>query len=65
MQGHDTPGSVAYWVTQASGFGMSLFFVLSGFVIHYNYATLVTAGGFRGTAACLWGRFARLYRCFS
>ena len=25
---------------------MTLFFVLSGFVIHYNYAGLVTAGGY-------------------
>jgi peptidoglycan/LPS O-acetylase OafA/YrhL len=64
MQGHDSPGSVAYWVTQASGFGMTLFFVLSGFVIHYNYATLVTAGRLRGTAAYLWARFARLYPLF-
>ena len=64
MQGHDTPGSVAYWATQASGFGMTLFFVLSGFVIHYNYATLVTAGGLRGVAAYLWARFARLYPLF-
>ena len=26
-----------YWLRQSSGFGMTLFFVLSGFVIHYNY----------------------------
>jgi peptidoglycan/LPS O-acetylase OafA/YrhL len=64
LQGHDTPGSVAYWATQASGFGMTLFFVLSGFVIHYNYATLVTAGGPRGIAGYLWARFARLYPLF-
>src|SRR5579864_944175 len=64
LHGHDSPGSVAYWATQASGFGMTLFFVLSGFVIHYNYATLVTAGGFRGIAAYLWARFARLYPLF-
>jgi peptidoglycan/LPS O-acetylase OafA/YrhL len=64
MHGHDNPGSVRYWVTQASGFGMTLFFVLSGFVIHYNYATLVTAGGLRGITAYLWARFARLYPLF-
>jgi peptidoglycan/LPS O-acetylase OafA/YrhL len=64
MQGHDTPGSLAYWATQASGFGMTLFFVLSGFVIHYNYAILVTAGRLRGIAAYLWARFARLYPLF-
>jgi peptidoglycan/LPS O-acetylase OafA/YrhL len=61
LQGHDYPGSVAYWCTQASGFGMTLFFVLSGFVIHYNYAVLVTGGRLRGIAAYLWARFARLY----
>ena len=64
MKGHDTPGSVAYWVAQGSGLDMTPFFVLSGFVIHYNYATLVTAGGFRGIAAYLWARFARLYPLF-
>jgi peptidoglycan/LPS O-acetylase OafA/YrhL len=64
MQGHDPSGGAAYWVTQASGFGMTLFFVLSGFVIHFNYATLVTAGALRGIAAYLWARFARLYPLF-
>jgi len=64
MHGHDAPGGIAYWVTQASGFGMTLFFVLSGFVIHYNYATLVTEGRLRGIAAYLWARFARLYPLF-
>src|SRR6202451_3234924 len=61
MQGHDAQG-VVYWLTQASGFGMTLFFVLSGFVIHYNYAGAVTGRqGARGTAAFFWARFARLY----
>jgi peptidoglycan/LPS O-acetylase OafA/YrhL len=55
-------GYEVYWIKQASGFGMTLFFVLSGFVIHYNYAVAVTgSGGTRGTAAFLWARFARLY----
>jgi peptidoglycan/LPS O-acetylase OafA/YrhL len=57
MGGHEV-----YWIKQASGFGMTLFFVLSGFVIHYNYAVAVTGSrGTRGTAAFLWARFARLY----
>jgi len=64
MHGHERPGSVAYWCTQASGFGMTLFFVLSGFVIHYNYASMVTEGRLRGIAAYLWARFARLYPLF-
>jgi peptidoglycan/LPS O-acetylase OafA/YrhL len=57
MGGHDV-----YWIKQASGFGMTLFFVLSGFVIHYNYAATVTGShAARGTAAFFWARFARLY----
>jgi peptidoglycan/LPS O-acetylase OafA/YrhL len=64
MRSHETPWGFVYWVIQASGFGMTLFFVLSGFVIHYNYATLVTEGRVRGIAAYLWARFARLYPLF-
>jgi peptidoglycan/LPS O-acetylase OafA/YrhL len=30
---HETPLGAVYWLRQASGFGMTLFFVLSGFVI--------------------------------
>ncbi len=42
-----------------TGLGMTLFFVLSGFVIHYNYhATIQKPGGFRLFMAA---RFARLY----
>ena len=41
LQIPDTPFSAVYWLRQASGFGMTLFFVLSGFVIHYNYRGLV------------------------
>jgi peptidoglycan/LPS O-acetylase OafA/YrhL len=64
MSNHETPLGAIYWIKQSSGFGMTLFFVLSGFVIHYNYATLVTEGGRRGVAAFLWARFARLYPLF-
>jgi peptidoglycan/LPS O-acetylase OafA/YrhL len=59
-----SPQGVVMWLMTASGFGMTLFFVLSGFVIHYNYATLVTASGLRGIGAFLWARFARLYPLF-
>ena len=61
---HETPYGIIYWVRQASGFGMTLFFVLSGFVIHYNYAHLVTAAGAKGVGAYLWARFTRLYPLF-
>jgi len=64
LASHETTLGVVYWLRQASGFGMTLFFVLSGFVIHYNYAALVTEGRFRGIAAYLWARFARLYPLF-
>ncbi len=39
---------------------MTLFFVLSGFVIHYNYAALVTGGGLRGVGL-FFGRVSRDY----
>ena len=57
-------GSPIYWFSQLSGLGMTLFFVLSGFVIHYNYSVLVTTGGAGGIGAFLWARFARLYPLF-
>jgi peptidoglycan/LPS O-acetylase OafA/YrhL len=61
---NEPPTGVVLWLMQASGFGMTLFFVLSGFVIHYNYARLVTVGRLRGVAAFFWARFARLYPLF-
>jgi len=42
-------------------FGMSLFFVLSGFVIEYNYASTIRNEGARGVYAFFVARFARLY----
>jgi peptidoglycan/LPS O-acetylase OafA/YrhL len=56
-----TATGLRYWVPTAGGFGMSLFFVLSGFVIHYNYRHVVTGQGPAGLAAFLWARFSRLY----
>src|SRR5207253_503039 len=61
----ETPWGVIYWMKQASGFGMTLFFVLSGFVIHYNYAGTVTEGGIKGARNYLWARFSRLYPLYS
>jgi peptidoglycan/LPS O-acetylase OafA/YrhL len=58
---HETPYGAIYWIRQVSGLGMTLFFVLSGFVIHYNYANLVTGAGVKGVGSYLWARFARLY----
>jgi peptidoglycan/LPS O-acetylase OafA/YrhL len=42
--------------------GMTLFFVLSGFVIHYNYGSSVSLPG--GIRAFFVARFARLYPLF-
>ena len=55
---------LAYWIGTAAGFGMTLFFVLSGFVIHYNYRNVVTYDFPKGMAQFLWARFARLYPSF-
>jgi peptidoglycan/LPS O-acetylase OafA/YrhL len=60
----ETPFGPVYWLRQASGFGMTLFFVLSGFVIHYNYRMLATGAGKKGLGTFLWARFARLYPLF-
>jgi peptidoglycan/LPS O-acetylase OafA/YrhL len=55
--------NVGYWITTTAGFGMTLFFVLSGFVIHYNYRELC-GGRASGIGYFLWARFARLYPLF-
>ena len=41
---------------------MFLFFVLSGFVIHYSYASQVKERRFRGISFYLWVRFAWLWQ---
>jgi peptidoglycan/LPS O-acetylase OafA/YrhL len=52
---------LTYWIPQITGLGMGLFFVLSGFVIHYNYRIAVTQGGLNGLGGFVWARFSRLY----
>jgi peptidoglycan/LPS O-acetylase OafA/YrhL len=52
-----------HWLDIPAGFGMTLFFVLSGFVIHYNYRK-VTTEGVSGVGRFLWRlRFADGLRC--
>ncbi|WP_206951661.1 acyltransferase family protein [Trinickia acidisoli] len=41
--------------------GMTVFFVLSGFVMYYNYAHRIAANRSEGTVHFLFARFARLY----
>lgn len=53
-----------HYMSAIAGFGMTLFFVLSGFVIHYNYRELVRTG-FPGVREFFWARFARLYPLFA
>jgi peptidoglycan/LPS O-acetylase OafA/YrhL len=40
---------------------VDLFFILSGFVIWYNYAAKIAAGGWAETRLFLWRRFARVW----
>jgi peptidoglycan/LPS O-acetylase OafA/YrhL len=56
-------GVVATVLRQLPGLGMTLFFVLSGFVIHFNYHTTV---GYRrgGNFDFFIARFSRLYPLF-
>src|SRR6202035_4735360 len=61
---YDPPDTISQWLPRISGFGMTLFFVLSGFVIHYNYRHMVTRRGWIGFGEFLWARFARLYPLF-
>jgi peptidoglycan/LPS O-acetylase OafA/YrhL len=53
-----------YWYTQIASLaalGMTLFFVLSGFVIHYNYSSQIEHCGLKGIYNFFVARFARLY----
>lgn len=57
------PGTMPAVMATFTGLGMTLFFVLSGFVIHYNYHVhLRAAGGYRQFAIA---RFARLYPLYA
>jgi peptidoglycan/LPS O-acetylase OafA/YrhL len=49
------------WISYFAAFGMSAFFVLSGFVIHYNYSNSILNDRWRGAANFFSARFARLY----
>jgi len=52
-------GTLSAAVVTLTGLGMTLFFVLSGFVIHYNYSNTIPRPG--GVRQFFVARFARLY----
>ena len=57
----EPPAPFVHYFTQGPAIGMPLFFVLSGFVIHYNYGSSFR-GAFLGPAVDFFiARFARLY----
>jgi peptidoglycan/LPS O-acetylase OafA/YrhL len=57
------PSAFDNLMLSGGSFGMTLFFVLSGFVIHFNYHKSVPAG-FSGKLDFFIARFARLYPLF-
>jgi peptidoglycan/LPS O-acetylase OafA/YrhL len=57
--------AIELWLVQIAGFGMTLFFVLSCFVIHHNYRGLIRAKKAVGFFEFPWARFSRLYQLFA
>ncbi len=57
-------GSLQQFVAQNGVLGMTLFFVLSGFIIHYNYFDVIRDKGRQGVYEFLVARFSRLYPLF-
>jgi peptidoglycan/LPS O-acetylase OafA/YrhL len=57
----DPSNPLLSYLIGAAALGMSMFFVLSGFVIHYNYREAILRGGSDGIWNFFVARFARLY----
>lgn len=57
--------TIAPFITQGPALGMPLFFVLSGFVIHYNYSVLFKQRFDIALIKFLGARFARLYPLYA
>src|SRR5579864_2840658 len=55
------PGWLDYTWRVGANLGMTTFFVLSGFVIHYNFGAAIMAKGGPAIRSFLIARFARLY----
>lgn len=58
---YDPIPSIISCIMRLAGIGMPLFFVLSGFVIHYNYNTFFKNTLFKNYPKFIKLRFARLY----
>src|ERR1700688_722162 len=63
QQDQAADNAFARFMGSGAGVGMTLFFVLSGFVIHYNYCRTVPAST-SGKIDFFIARFARLYPLF-
>jgi peptidoglycan/LPS O-acetylase OafA/YrhL len=50
-----------YWFARLGYLGVNLFFILSGFIISYNYEKRFIVFSFKIYYRFLWARFARLY----
>lgn len=61
VNGYQETAGLTGAIARLSGLGMTLFFVLSGFVIHYNYREIISAGRIEGYWKFFVARFARLY----
>ena len=59
-----TDSDIKRYLSFLAMYGMPLFFVLSGFVIHYNYYTLFHSGYVEAVTKFAAARFARLYPLF-
>jgi peptidoglycan/LPS O-acetylase OafA/YrhL len=55
------PAWLEYGWRVCANLGMTTFFTLSGFVIHYNYGPSISAAGLPAVRSFLGARFARLY----
>src|ERR1700722_20700096 len=58
------PAWLEYAWRVCANLGMTSFFVLSGFVIHYNYGASIAAKGAPALRSFLIARFARLYTLY-
>jgi peptidoglycan/LPS O-acetylase OafA/YrhL len=61
----DLPAVLEYGIRVGANLGMTIFFVLSGFVIHYNYGGSIRSEGAPAVRAFLNARFARLYPLYA